>query len=248
MSTLAGISLLISLLMQAPAQTEEIAPAAAPVSSVTCAFIRKNSYQGFSKVAKGHFHYDAGTNAAAYEYEPPFNFRFIINDTAIIGIDTKHNVGYEARRGIDSSSCNDLSQTVDLFDTYLRCLNAAPASLTIKGVTGTHQYIERHDLFGTDVFARDLRSGAIDLMESFDTRGALYQQIHARFNEQRQEYEFPVRIVVRRKCAGALTSDTVLISETSIDKPVRLEWFSIPAGCRLHKVADSAQALFSAGP
>jgi hypothetical protein len=217
------------------------------VSSVECSIIRKNSCNGFSKVVKGRFSYDAAAGAAAYEYAAPFSFRFIINDTAILGIDTKRNTGYAARRAKDLEECADLYATVHFFDAYLRCVNADKADLTPAGCTDSHWYYERRNRFGTDVLARSIKKGAVDCIESFDERGVMFQQLKARFDEGRRKYDFPICIVVRKKCGDMLTSDTVLISNIAVNRAVRSDVFTPPVGCELRPVEETRQGLFSSG-
>jgi hypothetical protein len=241
------LAIFIPLFMQGPAQVRDFVPWPVRISSVECAITRKSSFQGFSKVAKGHFYYDAAAGAAAYEYSAPFSFRFIINDTALFGIDTKHNRGYALGRVAGAPPCDDLYRSIHFFDAYLRCVTIDTALLSVKGSAGPHVYHEREDPSGPDVFSRDKESGAIDLIESFDAQGELYQQTAMRFNEQQHVYEFPVRMVVRKKCGGLLTSDTVLISNAVVNRRVRPELFALPANCRLNAVTDARQGLFFSG-
>ena len=62
--------------------------------SFECGIVRKNSYSGVLKTVKGHFYYDKTLGIAAYEYDAPFHYRFLIYDTIIYGIDTKNIRGY----------------------------------------------------------------------------------------------------------------------------------------------------------
>lgn len=235
------------LAAQSSLSAQEAAPMAGRVASVECSIIRKNSCNKFSKVVKGRFSYDAAAGAAAYVYDAPFLYRFIVNDTAIVGIDTRRNAGYAARRTTDLEGCDDLFETVHFFGAYLRCVNADRETLTPAGCTESHWYYGRRNRSGTDILARSIETGAVDCIESFDEKGVMFQQLKARFDEGRHNYDFPVRIVVRRKCGGMLTADTVLISAASVNRAVRGDAFTLPAGCELHPMEETRQGLFSTG-
>lgn len=228
------------------AQDQTLAPGR--VRTVVCTIIRKNSYNGFSKVVKGTFCYEARTNRASYEYGAPFGFRFIVCDTAIIGIDIRRNSGYVWRRGRDDFGCTDLYSSVHFFDPYLACVNADTALLSLSGRTDSHTYFERRNLSSTDVLARNDESGAYDCIESFDGQGALYRQVKARFDENEGVYDFPVRIVVRNRCGDLITSDTVIISNARVNGAIPTGAFAPPDHCRLQPIDDMRHRLFLTGP
>jgi|WetSurMetagenome_2_1015567.scaffolds.fasta_scaffold00241_25 hypothetical protein len=227
------------------AEAQECVPAAGRVSTVDCFITRKNSWNGFSKVVKGRFSYDAAAAAASYEYAAPFSFRFILSDTAVVGIDLRRNAGYRASRAGEMPRCGDLYAAVHLFDAYLRCVNTNMADLTPTGCTKTHWYYERKNSLGTDMVARNIQTGAVDCIESFDGKGVMYQQLKARFDEGRGEYCFPVRVVIRRDFCGILTSDTVLVSRAAVNKVARRDAFALPPGCKLDPMDEMRQGLFS---
>ncbi len=58
------LAILVPLLMQGSAQVQDFVPWPVRIPSLECAITRKSSFQGFSKVAKGHFYYDAAAGAA----------------------------------------------------------------------------------------------------------------------------------------------------------------------------------------
>jgi hypothetical protein len=233
------------LLAQSALLAQDEVPEPRRISSVECTIIRKNACNGFSKVAKGRFFYDAAAGAAAYEYGAPFGFRFIINDTAMFGIDARHGGGYTARRGEGPRGCDDLYESVHFFDAFLRCVNTDTASMIMAGQTDDHRYYARKDRYATDVLAYSRESGALDCIESFDDQGEMYRQIKARYDEQGRVYDFPVRIVIRKRCSGVLTSDTVLISRALVNKGVSGNAFTLPAGRSLRAMGDVRQGLFS---
>jgi hypothetical protein len=214
------------------------------ISTVECAFIRKNTYNGFSKVIRGRFYFDARAKKAAYDYNGEFHFRFIITDSVLYGIDTKKNSGYALYRGTDQAGSEDLYGSIHVLDSYLRCVNADSASRTLLGSIGLALYFERINGQGSDVFEQDRDYGSLNCVETFDAQGRMYEQAKMRYNEKKQRYDFPIRIIKRKKCNGMITSDTVLISGATVNRAIRPEAFTIPAGCKLNDVRGAARGFF----
>jgi hypothetical protein len=214
------------------------------VSTVECSFIRKNTYNGFSKVIRGRFYFDAAAKKAAYDYSGPFDFRFIIGDTVLYGIDKKKNNGYALHRGAGTAGCDELCASIHVLDSYLRCVNADSASRTLLGSIGLSLYFERNNGQGSDVFEQDRDYGGLNCVESFNAQGRMCEQVKLRYNAKKPRYDFPIRIVIRKKCSGMMTSDTVLISGATVNRALRPEVFALPAGCRLNDVRDAARGFF----
>jgi hypothetical protein len=214
------------------------------ISTVECSFIRKNTYNGFSKVIRGRFYFDARAKKAAYDYSGEFHFRFIITDSVLYGIDTKKNSGYALCRGTDPAGCDELFGSIHVLDSYLRCVNADSASRTLLGSIGLVLFFERINGQGSDVFEQDRDYGGLNCIESFNAQGQMFEQTKIRYNAKKERYDFPIRIVKRKKCSGMMTSDTVLISGATVNRPIRPEVFALPAGCRLYDVRDAARGFF----
>ena len=214
------------------------------VSMVECSFIRKNTYNGFSKVIRGRFYFDACAKKAAYDYSGEFHFRFIITDSVLYGIDTKKNRGFALYRGTDPAGCDELFGSIHVLDSYLRCVNADSASRTLLGSIGLVLFFERINGQGSDVFEQDRDYGGLNCIESFNAQGQMFEQTKIRYNAKKERYDFPIRIVKRKKCSGMMTSDTVLISGATVNRPIRPEVFALPAGCRLYDVRDAARGFF----
>jgi hypothetical protein len=211
---------------------------------VECSFLRKNTYNGFSKVVKGRFYFDAGAKKAVYDYSGPFYFRFIISDTVLYGIDTKRNRGYALHRGTDQAACDDAYGSIHFFDSYLRCVNADSASRTLLGSIGLALYFERTARQGSDVLEQDRDFGALNCIESFNAQGEMFEQTKMRYNAKKQLYDFPIRMMQRKKCGGMITADTILISGAAVNRALRPEAFVLPAGCRLYDVRDVTRGFF----
>jgi hypothetical protein len=211
------------------------------ISTLECSILRKNTCQGFSKMVRGRFCYDAASGMALYDYSGPFHFRFIVSDTVVYAIDTKKNRGNAVRRGPGTPSCDDIIGSVHFFGAYLQCANAAIASVSLQGSIGPLLYFEQKTPSGSDVFARDRETGRIGLVERFDGQGAMYEQVKALFNEKDQVYEFPVRMIVRKKCNGVFTTDTVLISNLAVNRRLGHDTFLLPAGCTLRQENGAEQ-------
>jgi hypothetical protein len=214
------------------------------ISTVECSFIRKNTFNGFSKVVKGHFWYDAAAKKAVYDYSGPFNFRFIVCDTVLYGIDTKKNTGYALYRGTGPAACNDPYGSIHFFGSFLRSVNADSASRTLRGSIGLVLYFEQDNGSGCDIIEQDRDYGALNCIESFNGQGEMFEQTKMRYNAKKQLYDFPIRIMKRQKCNGMVTSDTVLISGIAVNRAIRPEAFALPAGCRLYEVRDASRGFF----
>jgi hypothetical protein len=216
------------------------------VSTVTCTIIRKNSCNGFSKVVKGRFFFDAATNRACYEYGAPFGFRFLLSDTNVVGIDMQRNSGYVSGRSRETS-CDNLYESIHLFESYLRYVNTDASLLARAGQTDSHTYLACKEASFTDVLARNDETGALDCIETFDEKGGLYQQIKARFNDNESRYDFPVRVVIRKRCSDMITADTVLISNAHVNGILPTDAFKVPEHCRLQPMNKMRQRLFLDG-
>lgn len=216
------------------------------VSTVSCTIIRKNSCNGFSKVVKGRFFFDAAANCSCYEYGAPFGFRFLLSDTDIVGIDMRRNSGYVSRRSREFS-CDNLYESIHLFEPYLRYVNADEALLSIAGQTDSHSYFAAKGESSTNVLARNDETGALDCIETFDEKGALYQQVKARFNDNESRYDFPVRLVIRKRCSDMITTDTVLILNARVNGALPPDAFTVPEHCRLQPMNKMRQRLFLDG-
>jgi hypothetical protein len=237
--------LLVMLPLASPAQDFVILPER--ISTVECSFIRKNTYNGFSKVVRGRFYYDAGAKKAVYDYSGPFNFRFIINDTVLYGIDTKRNRGYALYRGTGPAGCDDPCGSIHFFDAFLRSVNADSASRTLLASIGLALYFERYTGPQRDVIEQDRDYGAINCIESFNAQGEMVEQTTMRYNAKKLLFDFPIRIMKRKKCNGMITADTVLVSGATVNRAIRPEAFALPAGCRLHEVRDATRGFFPEG-
>jgi len=216
------------------------------ITTVECSFVRKNTYNGFSKVVRGRFCFDARQKKAVYEYNGPFYFRFIVTDTVLYGIDTKRNRGYALYRAPGPAACDDPYFSVHIFDSYLRCVNADSASRLLLGSIGLELYFERNNMPYSDVFEQDRDYGALTCIESFNERGELVEQAKMRYNAKKQLYDFPIRIMKRQRCNGMITADTVLISGATVNRAVPPGAFVLPAGCRLNEVRDASRGFFPA--
>ena len=234
--------LLVMLTWASPAQDFVILPQR--ISTVECSFIRKNTYNGFSKVVRGRFYFDAGAKKAVYEYSGPFNFRFIISDTVLYGIDTKKNIGYALYRGKGPAACDDPYGSIHFLDSFLRSVNADSASRTLRGSIGLALYFERDNGPGCDIIEQDRDYGALNCIESFNGQGEMFEHTKMRYNAKKQLYDFPIRIMKRKKCNGMITADTVLISGATVNRAIRPEAFALPAGCRLYEVHDATRGFF----
>ena len=243
MARVKNIFFLLSVLpWVSPAQDFVILPQR--ISTVECSFIRKNTYNGFSKMVRGRFYFDAGAKKAVYDYSGPFNFRFIISDTVLYGIDTKKNRGYALYRGTGPAACDDPYGSIHFFDSYLRCVNTDSASRMLLGSIGLVLYFERNNTQGSDVFEQDRDYGALNCIESFNAQGEMSEQTKMRYNAQKQLYDFPIRIMKRKKCNGMITADTILISGATVNRAIGPEAFALPAGCRLYEVRDATRGFF----
>jgi hypothetical protein len=238
------IVILALILMQRSGSAQDFVALPNRITSVECSFIRKNTYLGFSKVARGRFCFDAAAHVAVYDYSGPFHFKFIIRDTVLYGIDKKKNTGYVLRRHRGMAISNGPYASIHIFEPYLRCVNADSASRVLRGSVLLELFFERANGPGLDVFSQDRDFGMINCVESFDGHGEMYEQTRMRYNAKKQVFDFPIRIVKRKKCDGMVTSDTVLISGAVVNKAIRPEVFSLPAGCRLNEVRDAGRGLF----
>jgi hypothetical protein len=206
-----------------------------------CSFVRTQWFQGQCRVTKGHFLFDAERRCACYDYNGPFRYRFIVNDTAIVGIDKKNNVGYALSRAADPQQYDNLLGSVHLFGQFLGGI-AVPAgddTGVVRGSVDSCVYVERKTDRGSDVIARSRETGLPLLIESLDETGAMVEQSRMVYGRRHGTgATMPSKVIVRRKWAGVILVDTLALSAVRTNTESAPDAFAVPHECRLGTLGD----------
>jgi hypothetical protein len=220
------------------------------IASFECSFVRTQWFQGQSRVTKGHFLFDSARRCACYDYSGPFRYRFIVNDTAIVGIDKKNNVGYTLSRAADPQQYDDLFGSVHLFGQFIGSI-ATPAGDDmgiVRGSVDSCVYVERKTDHGSDVIASARETGLPLLIESLDETGAMVEQSRMVYGRRHNTgAAMPSQVIVRRKWAGVILVDTLTLSAVRTNTESAADAFAVPHACRLGTLGDlrSRQDPFS---
>jgi outer membrane lipoprotein-sorting protein len=205
------------------------------ITSLECSFVRTQSFQGQSRVAQGRFFYDRETRSACYDYRGAYLYRFVVNDTAVFGIDKKNNRGYTLVRSDNPQRYDDLRFSIHLFGQFLRGVaeTTEKAGAVVRASLDTSVYLEQETPGGRDIVAVTRETGRPTVIESFDTTGAMVEQSKMTYKKQTDGVALPVRLVVRKKSGDVVTLDILAISSGAINKPVAPESFGVPKTCRM---------------
>jgi len=208
------------------------------IVSFECCFIRKNFYNNFSKTVKGRLYFDDVKKSIAYEYGAPFNFKFIINDTIILGINLKKNIGYILNiNKILSSYCN-VYNSINFIEPYLKCVNADNSYKILRRNFDANYIFELKNNLGYQLYIQDIDLATITCIESFDFKDDLIEKIKFRYNAKKNFYDFPIWMERKRMCNNIFMVDTILFYDISLNKKVTNEYFLPPKGCKLNNIED----------
>jgi hypothetical protein len=213
------------------------------VTSCECSLVRKNAYRGVVKAVKGHFYYDRTMGVAAYEYDAPFHYRFVVRDTVLYGIDMKKNRGYALRREVGLTKSDGLYVSIHPLSAYLRCAFADAASCTLRASIGPILYLERQNGNGSDMFTVERATSRICLIESFDEKGLMYEQTRPQYAGAGSGRHFPSTVIVRKLTNGMLTADTLCLSRMAINETLPPDRFAPPAACLIHETHSGAEGF-----
>jgi hypothetical protein len=213
------------------------------VLSCECCLVRKSAYRGVVKAVKGRFYYDRAMCAAAYEYDAPFQYRFVVKDTVLYGIDMKKNRGYALRREDGLAKSDELYVSVHPLSAYLRCAFADAASCTLRASIGPLLYLERQNGNGSDMFTVERATCRICLIESFDENGLMYEQTRPQYAGAGSNRRFPSTVIVRKVTNGMLTADTLCLSRMAINGTLTADRFAPPAACLIHETHSGAEGF-----
>jgi hypothetical protein len=217
------------------------------ITSVECSFVRKQWFQGQCRNAQGKFYFDSRCRSACYDYGgPPRRYRFIVNDTAVFGIDAKSNAGYVLTRGADAAQYDELCLSVHLFGQFLRCSAEAAdrPSDSIRGSVDSCVYLTKKTDNGSDNIAISRESGQPLLIESFDENGAMVEQSRMAYGDRKHPCAMPKRLIVRMKRGDVVTVDTATLSAIVINSAIAPERFTVPTSCRLCAFHEMRSAPF----
>jgi hypothetical protein len=216
------------------------------ITSLECSFVRTQRFQGQSRVAQGRFTYDCGTRSACYDYRGAYQYRFVVNDTAIAGIDKKTNRGYTLMRSSDPRRYDDLRFSIHLFGQFLRgtAEMSENSGAVVRGSLDSCVYLELQTPGGRDVVAVSRETGRPAVVESFDTAGTMSEQSKMTY---KSNTAVPARLVVRKKSGDVVTEDALVISSGAINGPVAPETFLVPKTCRMSAFGETETGQFLTG-
>jgi hypothetical protein len=216
------------------------------MTSFECSFVRKQWFQGQCRVAKGRFFFDCQSKSACYDYSGPYRYRFIVNDTAVFGIDKKNNRGYVLTRSADPLQYDNLYFSVHLFGQFLRTMTQAADQVTdsVRGSVDSCVYVTKKTGSGSDIIALTRETGLPSLIESFDTNGTLFEQSRMAYGTGRKNHPvIPSRLVVRKRSGDVVTTDTLAISWGKVNEAVTPDMFNLPHECRLAAFHDAKDGI-----
>jgi hypothetical protein len=210
------------------------------MSSFECSFVRRQWFQGQSRNAQGRFYFDGQSRRACYDYGGALRYRFIVNDTAVFGIDKKNNAGYALARSDDSAQYDELCSSVHLFGQFLRSVTEAAdrASDSVRASVDSCVYLTKKTGNGCDILAISRETGLPILVESFDENGAMVEQSRMTYGTKKNSPALPTRVIVRMKRGNVLTTDTLIISSVRTTAAAAPEPFAVPQQCRLYAFHD----------
>jgi hypothetical protein len=212
------------------------------MTSFECSFVRKQWFSGQCRIAQGRFFFDGRSKSACYDYSGPFRYRFIVNDTAVFGIDKKNNRGYVLTRSADSLQYDDLYLSVHLFGQFLRTMTqtADQGADSVRGSVDSCVYFKKKTGSGSDIVAVSRETGLPSLIESFDANGTLFEQSRMAYGTSRKDCPvLPSRLIVRRRSGDVVTSDTLAISAGKATTTITPDMFGLPHECRLGAFHDA---------
>ena len=211
------------------------------IVSFECSFVRTQWFHGQCRVTKGQFSFDSAHASACYDYSGAFRYRFIVSDTAIVGIDKKNNVGYSLSRKSDPQEYEDLVCSIHLLGQFLRNVAAAAGDETgiVRGSVDSCVYVERRTAHGSDVIARSRETGLPLLIEALDETGAMVEQSRMVYGSRHDaRASMPSLVIVRRKWAGVILVDTLTLSAARTNRESAPDAFAVPHACRLGTLKD----------
>jgi len=236
----------LTLLTAADFQDAQAQQAAGPMTSCAYSFVRKQCYAGQTRIAQGQFYWEEAGHRACYDYSGAYRYRFILSDTAVIGIDKRANSGYTLRRSADPQHYEAVSRSVHVFGQLLRGISAFGDTVR-AGVVGSVDsciFLETKSAAGTDIVAVTRESGRPALIESFDPDGALYRQTRTVYGKGKTGGYLPSRLIVRTRDGSVVTLDTLLLSKAVVNQPLPPNVFGVSDKCRLvSSVTPSATTL-----
>jgi hypothetical protein len=214
--------------------------------SFECSFVRKQWFSGQCRIAQGRFFFDSRNKSACYDYSGPFRYRFIVNDTAVFGIDKKNNRGYVLTRSADPLQYDELYLSVHLFGQFLRTVIqiADQGADSVRGSVDSCVYFKKKTGSGSDIVAVSRVTGLPSLIESFDENGKLFEQSRMAYGADRKNCPaLPSRLIVRKRSGDVVTSDTLAISAGKVTTTITPDMFGLPHECRLGALHDSQNGI-----
>lgn len=211
------------------------------MTSLECSFVRTQWFNGQRKVTKGQFFFDGQSGNASYDYSGPFHYRFIINDTSVVGIDKKNNRGYALKRSGDRGRYDELYFSLHLLGQFIRGADAAcgRTDCVVRGSVDSCVYFETKTDRGSDIIATARETGRPLLIESFDGSGSLFEQSRIGYDNRKG---LPSLLVVRKRWGDLVTVDSLILSSVKTNMAVAPERFAVPPACRLcafHEMRDA---------
>lgn len=204
------------------------------VKTFSCSIVRKQSYKGFKKTAQCAFHYDRQLGKSSYVYAPPYDYSFWVDDSAVCGVKRNGKQGYFIKASADSSRYRMLLESIHLCHPLFQFAAVDTLRVFLKASIDDSLYFEYPAGSGREVVKVDKNRNVVTLMETFDSTGAVRKQTIFEYETKKGKTSpFPSKIVTRGNTAGAIETDTLLLSKLEIDKNLDESVFMPPTFTRL---------------
>jgi outer membrane lipoprotein-sorting protein len=200
------------------------------MKTLSCSFVRKQSYQGINKTAKGAFYHDRRKGKFVYVYASPYDYSFWVDDSAVCGLDRNGKRGYVTKASIDSRRYRSLLESVHICGPRFKFDRMDTLRVSFKASIDDFLYFECPTGSGREVLKVNRNGNCITLIETFDSGGAVMRQTIFEYDTTNGKAAmFPKKIITRGNETGAIETDTLLFSKVEINKKIKEAVFLPPA-------------------
>jgi outer membrane lipoprotein-sorting protein len=213
---------------QPSAMLEEALRGVRSISTLSCAMVRIQSFNGVRKTSRCDFFFDRQRGRRAYSYAAPYEYTFTADDSVFCGVNRKSGQGYSVTTAGDASHYKALLGSIDMTWPLLRLAGTDTLDLTLKASINNFLYFERPLDEGNEMIKVDRGRGAVVGIEWFDKSGDVRCQTTFDYDTTGGKKPlFPRRIAVKQNPTGIIFVDTLLISKVKINKKLKESAFEL---------------------
>jgi hypothetical protein len=199
------------------------------IKSLRCSIIRKQSYSGVIKTAQCSFYYDRQKEKYAYIYASPYEYSFWADDSTVCGVERGKKRGYRITAAADSLRYHSLIESIHLCEPVFHFEKQDTLHVSLKASIDDFLFFDCPAGAGKEVIKINRNKNLVDLIETFDSTGALRRQTIFEWDTTKGKTpSFPKKIISRGNSTGAIETDTLIFSKVEINKSLKESVFAPP--------------------